>query len=161
MVYNTSAYDSLESLELFDGIVDIYMPDLKLYDEAASRRYLKAADYPESAFAALKEMHRQVGPLLVDSSGLARRGVLIRHLVLPGMLENTRNILQWIADELSSDSYINLMDQYHPAGKVCGSRFAEINRRVSDNEFREATRIAHELGLRLDKKRPMRGFWFR
>jgi putative pyruvate formate lyase activating enzyme len=161
LVYNTSAYDSLESLELFDGIVDIYMPDLKFWSDEASRRYLKAENYPEAAFAALQEMQRQVGPLIVDPDGLAKRGVLIRHLVMPGMLENTRKILQWIANELSPDSYVNLMDQYHPAGKVCGNRFAEINRRVSDNEFRDATQVARDLGLRLDEKRPMRGFWFR
>jgi len=161
IVYNTSAYDSLESLELFDGIIDIYMPDLKFYDESASRRYLKAADYPEAAFAAVKEMHRQVGSLNLDSHGLAIRGVLIRHLVMPGMLENTRKILQWIATELSSDSYVNLMDQYHLAGKVCGNRYAEINRRVSSHEFREANRIAKDLGLRLDERRPMQRSWFR
>jgi putative pyruvate formate lyase activating enzyme len=161
IVYNTSAYDSLESLKLFDGIVDIYMPDLKFHDESASRRYLKAADYAEAAFAAVEEMHRQVGPLYVDSDGLARRGVLIRHLVMPGMLENTRKTLEWIASNLSTDSYVNLMDQYHPAGKVCGDRFAEINRRVSESEFREATQIALELGLRLDERQPMRGLWFR
>ena len=158
IVYNTSGYDSPESLELFDGVVDVYMPDIKFLDNDASRKYLKAEDYPEAASSALKEMHRQVGPLEIDSEGLARRGVLIRHLVMPGMLENTRTILEWIATELGPDSYVNLMDQYHPAGRVSRSRFPEINRRVSDAEFREATQIARDLGLRLDERRPMQGF---
>jgi putative pyruvate formate lyase activating enzyme len=161
IVYNTSAYDSLESLTLFDGIVDIYMPDLKFHSRDFSRRYLKAEDYPDAAFAALQEMHRQVGPLIVDSDGLAQRGVLIRHLVMPGMLENTRSILEWIATELGPDSYVNLMDQYRPAGKVTASRFPEINRGVSGSEFRQARQIAVQLGLRLDERRPMRFFWTR
>ena len=153
IVYNTSAYDSLESLGLLDGIVDIYMPDIKFWSAESSRRYLKAEDYSEAAFAAVKEMHRQVGPLVIGSDGLAKRGVLIRHLVMPGMRENTRSILEWIAAELSPDSYVNVMDQYRPAGKVCGSRFPEINRRVSDSEYREALQIAEGLGLRPDERR--------
>lgn len=154
IVYNTSAYDSVESLALFDGIVDVYMPDLKFWSADVSRRYLKAADYPLAAFPAVKEMHGQVGLLRIDSDGLATRGVLIRHLVMPGMLENTRRILEWIATELGTNSYVNLMDQYRPAGQVCGSRFPEINRRPTDGEFREAVRIAADLGLRLDERRP-------
>lgn len=161
IVYNTSAYDSLESLELFDGIVDIYMPDIKIWSTDASRRYLKADNYPTAALAALQEMQRQVGSLYVDSDGLAKRGVLIRHLVMPGMLENTRKILEWIASELSPNSYVNLMDQYHPAGRVCGNRYEEINRRVSDSEFREATQIARNLGLRLDERQTIQRFWIR
>ncbi len=152
IVYNTSAYDSLESLTLFDGIVDIYMPDLKFWSANASRRFLKAEDYPQAAFAAVTEMHQQVGPLVVNSDGLATRGVLIRHLVMPGMMENTRSILEWIASDLSPNSYVNLMDQYRPAGKVCGSRFPEINRMVSEKEFDQAVQIARDLGLRLDKR---------
>jgi putative pyruvate formate lyase activating enzyme len=152
LVYNTSAYDSLASLALLDGIVDIYMPDLKFWSKDDSRRYLKAENYPEAAFAALKEMHRQVGPLSIDSDGLATRGVLIRHLVMPGMLENTRLILEWIAAELAPNSYVNLMDQYRPAGKVNSSRFPEIDRRVSAEEYGQAIQIAKALGLRLDKR---------
>ncbi len=155
IVYNTSAYDSLESLELLDGIVDIYMPDLKLWEPEASRRYLKAENYPESAFAAVKAMHAQVGSLKINAHGLAERGVLIRHLVMPGMIENTRKILEWIATELGPDSYVNVMDQYRPAGKVSGSRYAEINRTVSHGEYRLARRIAEDLGLRLDERRPI------
>jgi putative pyruvate formate lyase activating enzyme len=100
-------------------------------------------------------MHEQVGPLVLDSEGLARRGVLIRHLVMPGELDQTRRILEWIARELGTESYVNLMDQYRPAGKVDGSHYAEIDRGLTRSEFAEAQRIARELGLhRLDRRRP-------
>jgi putative pyruvate formate lyase activating enzyme len=154
IVYNTSAYDSIESLELMDGLVDIYMPDFKYWTEESSRTYMNAADYPEAARVAIKEMHRQVGALVADEEGLAQRGLIVRHLVMPGGLDETRSILEWIADELGPDTYVNLMDQYYPAGKVSGEMFSEINRRLRSDEFREAHRIAKELGLRLDVRRP-------
>jgi putative pyruvate formate lyase activating enzyme len=155
IVYNTSAYDSLESLELLDGVVDIYMPDFKFWSAERSAQYMKAVDYPEAARAAIKEMHRQVGPLQIDADGLARRGLLIRHLVMPGCLDETRAILEWIASELGTDTYINLMDQYRPAGRVSGGRYAEIDRRPNSAELREAWQIARRLGLtRLDERRP-------
>jgi putative pyruvate formate lyase activating enzyme len=154
IVYNTSAYDSMESLELLDGIVDIYMPDFKLWSVESSHRYLMAANYPDSARAAIKEMHRQVGPLIINADGVANRGVLIRHLVMPGLLEETRAILTWIAEELGPESYVNLMDQYRPAGKVSGDRFEQIHRPLSSGEFQEALKIAREAGLqRLDERR--------
>ncbi|MGW8267996.1 MAG: radical SAM protein, partial [Longimicrobiales bacterium] len=128
LVYNTSAYDSLESLRLLDGIVDIYMPDLKLFDAELCRRYLKAEDYPEVARAALREMHGQVGPLQIGEDGLARRGVLIRHLVMPGLPEETRAILSWIARELGHDTYVNVMGQYRPGGVVGRDRHPELDR---------------------------------
>jgi len=155
LVYNTSAYDAMESLELMDGVVDIYMPDCKVFGEKAGKRWLLAADYGEVARAALREMHRQVGPLVIDEDGLARRGVLIRHLVMPGALDETRAVLEWIADELGSDSYVNLMDQYRPAGRVSAERYPEIDRPVSSAELCEARQIAHDLGLRrLDRRHP-------
>jgi putative pyruvate formate lyase activating enzyme len=155
LVYNTSAYDSLESLALMDGLVDIYMPDFKYWSAEASARYLKAADYADAARAAIKEMHRQVGPLVTDNDGLAKRGLLIRHLVMPGCLDETRHILEWIAAELGPDTYVNLMDQYYPAGKVTAATFAEIHRRLKAGEFAEARRIARDLGLRrLDERQP-------
>jgi putative pyruvate formate lyase activating enzyme len=154
IVYNTSAYDCMESLELLDGIVDIYMPDFKYWSEESSANYLKAEDYPAAARAAIAEMHRQVGPLTVSAEGLATRGVLIRHLVMPGGLEETRAILGWIASELGTDTYINIMPQYRPAGRVCGEHYPEINRRPSSTELREAFEIAADLGLtRLDERR--------
>ncbi len=155
IVYNTSAYDALESLAFLDGIVDIYMPDFKFWSRESSERYLKAADYPGAARAAIAEMHRQVGPLQIDANGLARRGVLIRHLVMPGRLDETRAILEWIESQLGRDSYVNLMDQYRPAGRVHGDAYPEIARRVSSDEFRQAVEIASSLGLsRLDERRP-------
>ncbi len=113
IVYNTSAYDSAESLALLDGIVDIYMPDFKYWKRESSRKYVKAEDYREIAYARIAEMHRQVGPLRIGENGLAYRGLTIRHLVMPGGLDETQAILQWIAGELGPDTYVNVMGQYH------------------------------------------------
>ena len=155
LVYNTSAYDALESLTMMDGIVDIYMPDFKYWSPERSKLYMKAADYPDSARAAIKVMHEQVGPLELDDEGLARRGLLIRHLVMPGCLDDTRAILEWIAAELGRQTYVNLMDQYYPAGKVSATAYAEINRQLTTAEFQTAQRMAAELGLRrLDRRHP-------
>jgi putative pyruvate formate lyase activating enzyme len=154
LVYNTSGYDSLESVSLMDGIVDIYMPDFKYWSRERSRTYLQAEDYPDAARAAITAMHDQVGALVVGDDGLAQRGVLIRHLVMPGALEETRQILQWIASTLGPGTYVNLMDQYAPAGKVSGNRFVEINRRVTAAEYREGVEVARDLGLRLDVRNP-------
>jgi putative pyruvate formate lyase activating enzyme len=156
IVYNTSAYDCLESITLLDGIVDIYMPDLKYWSREKSKRHLMAEDYPEAALAAVREMHRQVGYLTMDADGLATRGVLIRHLVMPGALEETRSLLTWIATELGPNTYVNLMDQYRPAGKVSAGKYAEINRQVSSDELRLAWEIAKGVGLRLDSRRKLR-----
>jgi putative pyruvate formate lyase activating enzyme len=155
IVYNTSAYDSLASLSLMDGIVDIYMPDFKYWSREHSRKYMQAEDYPEAARRAIKAMHDQVGPLVLGDDGLAVRGVLVRHLVMPGGLDDTREILQWIARELGPDTYVNLMNQYYPAGKVTGERFGEINRRLTPMEYLDAQTIARNAGLRrLDTRRP-------
>ena len=155
IVYNTSAYDALESIALLDGIVDIYMPDFKYWSAERSRTYMKAADYPAAARAAIQAMHEQVGPLVFDEDGLARRGLLIRHLVMPGSLDETQAILEWIVSTLGVETYVNLMDQYHPAGKVGAAAYPEINRPVTSDEFEAAQRIASDLGLRrLDLRRP-------
>lgn len=154
LVYNTSAYDSLDSIALMDGIADIYMPDFKYWSAERSKTYLKAEDYPRHARAAIRAMHAQVGPLVFDENGLARRGLLIRHLVMPGCLDETRAILEWIVRELGSASYVNLMDQYRPAGRVTAASYAEINRVIAPEEFEEARRIALDLGLRVDARRP-------
>ncbi len=154
LVYNTGAYDSLESIRLMDGVVDIYMPDFKLWDPQRCAKYLRARDYAEAARGAIKAMHGQVGVLRVDGDGLALRGVLVRHLVMPGLLEETRSILHWLTTELSPDTYLNLMDQYHPAHKAeTEPQFAEINRRLSRSEFRQAVEAAAAAGLwRLDSR---------
>ena len=155
IVYNTSAYDSLESVAFLDGIVDIYMPDFKYWSAERSKTYMKAADYPQAARAAIRAMHAQVGPLVFDDDGLARRGLLIRHLVMPGCLDETQAILEWIVSTLGPETYVNLMDQYFPAGKVGMAAYAEINRRLTSAEFREAQRMASDLGLRrLDVRKP-------
>jgi putative pyruvate formate lyase activating enzyme len=155
IVYNTSAYDAMESLALLDGVVDIYMPDFKYWSAEASRTYLKAEDYPEVARRTIREMHRQVGPLVLDEEGLARRGLLVRHLVMPGQLDETRAILDWIATELGPETYVNLMDQYYPAGRVTADQYPELNRRLRPEEFEAAVDYARRLGLwRLDVRRP-------
>jgi uncharacterized Fe-S radical SAM superfamily protein PflX/intein/homing endonuclease len=153
LVYNTSAYDSLETLQVMEGLVDLYMPDFKLWDEGASRQYLSAVNYPEVAREAIGEMYRQVGDLRADEDGLALRGVLVRHLVMPGRLGDTRQIAGWLAG-LSRDTYLNLMDQYYPAWKAkTNPRFADINRRVTRPEMIEAVGLARTAGLwRLDDR---------
>ncbi len=154
IVYNTSAFDSLESLRLLEGIVDIYMPDFKYWREDKAKRYLKTEKYPAAARAAFKEMHRQVGDLLLDAEGLAQRGLLVRHLVMPGELEETREIMRFLAEEISPHTYVNIMSQYYPAGKVDGAHYPELNRRITSTELREAYALAHRAGLqRFDERR--------
>ena len=155
LVYNTSAYDSMESLDLMDGVVDIYMPDFKYWDRESARKYSRAPDYPEVARRTIKEMYRQVGDLVMDEHGVAKRGLLIRHLVMPGDVVGTREVMRWIARELSPTTYVNVMAQYYPAGKVSRSEFPEINRRVSPSEYERALQEAWAAGLkRLDPRRP-------
>jgi putative pyruvate formate lyase activating enzyme len=157
LVYNTSAYDSLDSLELMDGLIDIYMPDFKFWEGEMARRYVRAPNYPEAARRAIKEMHRQVGPLVVDEDGLALRGVLLRHLVMPGEIAGTRHIMHWIAQELGPETYVNVMAQYYPAGKVTDTEHAEINRAITREEFRDALASAREAGLpRTDQRSALR-----
>src|SRR5579871_1238503 len=153
LVYNTSSYDSLDSLHLLDGIIDIYMPDFKFWDPALALRYVKARDYPETARRNIREMHRQVGPLQLDDMGLARRGVLVRHLVMPGDIAGTESIMRFLAEEVSHDTYVNVMDQYHPEGRVSGSQFVEIDRPVSNAEYQRALETARAAGLwRIDQR---------
>jgi putative pyruvate formate lyase activating enzyme len=153
LVYNTSGYDSLETLRILEGLVDVYMPDFKLWDEGVSREYLSAVNYPQVARDVIQEMHRQVGDLKVDEDGLALRGLLVRHLVMPGRLDDTRQIAGWLA-ELSPDTYLNLMDQYFPAWKAkTNPRFAQINRHITGSEMDRAYDLARAAGLwRLDSR---------
>lgn len=111
IVYNTSAYDSLESLKLLDGLVDIYLPDFKLWSSAESKRLLKAEDYPDAAKESIKEMHRQVGDLCFSPDGIARRGLLVRHLIMPGLTGESEEIVRWLSTEVSKDAFVNLMDR--------------------------------------------------
>ncbi len=153
IVYNTSSYDSLDSIRLMEGVVSIYMPDLKVLSPQAARRYLRRPDYGEVARRTIAEMHRQVGPLAFDERGLAVRGLLLRHLVMPGMLGETESVLRWVADELGPGTYVNLMAQYYPAGLVTrGDDYPEISRHVHREEYLRALELAEELGLRLDPR---------
>ncbi|MCB0197112.1 MAG: radical SAM protein [Anaerolineae bacterium] len=158
LVYNTSAYDSMESLRWLEGVVDIYMPDFKLWTPELTLRYLKAKDYAHAAGRVVKEMFRQVGPLVFDERGLAKRGVLVRHLVMPGLLDETRRVLAFLATEIGPDLYINMMDQYYAAGKVSVENYPEINRPLTTAEYREAVQIARQAGFRLDERRSA-GWW--
>lgn len=154
-VYNTSSYDSLEGLRLLDGIVDIYLPDAKYADDRVARRLSLAKDYWDVMRAAIKEMHRQVGVLRIGPDGLAVRGVLVRHLVLPGGLAGTREVCRFLAREVSPDTYINVMGQYWPAWRAAG--FPPLDRRVTTAEVEEAYRVAREEGLhRFDTREPAR-----
>ncbi len=154
IVYNTSAFDSLESLRLMDGIVDIYMPDFKYWYPDKAKRYLKTDRYPEVARQAIKAMFRQVGDLQIDARGLATRGLLVRHLVMPGGLEDTREIMRFLAREISPHTYVNIMDQYRPAGNVDAHRYPELNRRITEEELESAYQFARAAGLyRFDKRR--------
>ncbi|MDX1528003.1 MAG: radical SAM protein [Gammaproteobacteria bacterium] len=159
IVYNTSAYDALQSLRLLDGLVDIYMPDFKFWNRESARRLAKAKDYPERAREAIREMHRQVGPLRFGRDGLARRGLLVRHLVMPGQEEEAAAILDWLSSELGADTYVNVMDQYRPEYQVgeasrSGQRqYVEIERRPFDKELDFARTAARRAGLwRLDQR---------
>jgi putative pyruvate formate lyase activating enzyme len=146
IVYNTGGYDSLEALRILDGVVDIYMPDFKYSDPEQAKRYSKAPDYPEAAEAAIREMHRQVGDLVMDAQGIALRGLLVRHLVMPGGVAGTAEVVRFIAEEISKDTYINIMDQYHPCYKAF--EHPPLDRRITSEEYREAIRLALRAGLR-------------
>jgi putative pyruvate formate lyase activating enzyme len=161
LVYNTNAYDALATLELLDGIVDIYMPDTKFFASSSAARLCKARDYPERAQAAIREMHRQVGPLVFGEDDVARRGVLVRHLVMPGLIEESGATMRWLADELSKDTFVNIMAQYRPANLVPAARrggelrYAEIARRPTEGEIDAVFEIARQAGLwRFDEPAP-------
>ena len=156
LVYNTGGYDSMAMLKLLDGVIDIYMPDMKYADAEIARRFSKVANYPRVNHAAVREMHRQVGDLQVNKTGLALRGLLVRHLVLPDNLAGTDEIVQFLATEISLYTYLNLMDQYRPAYKA--HHFPELNRRITRQEYETAVRMARDAGLsRLDERRAL--FW--
>ena len=145
LVYNTGGYDRVETLRLLDGVVDVYMPDLKFWEPETSRQLANAEDYREVACRAAKEMHRQVGDLVLDGAGLARRGLLVRHLVMPGSLEETRQIMRFLAREISPDTFVNVMPQYRPEGYA--HQHQSINRPLTLDEYHRAVAIAREEGL--------------
>jgi putative pyruvate formate lyase activating enzyme len=161
IVYNTSAYDALSSLRLLDGLIDIYMPDFKFWHRESARRLAKAKDYPQRAREAILEMHRQVGDLRFGNDGLARRGLLVRHLVMPGQKDEAVAIFNWLAQEVSRDTYVNIMGQYRPeheVGAVAKSdgkrKYDDIDRRPTAGEMDAAYRAARRAGLtRFDERR--------
>ena len=151
LVYNSSGYDCKEVLELLDGIFDIYMPDFKFWDGKWADRFCKAPDYQNVAIEAIQEMHRQVGDLMFDEDGIAVKGLLVRHLVMPNQLTGTRKIMGFLAEKVSVNTYINVMDQYRPCGTAYQDKF--INRRLTAKEYRDAVDAAKNAGLsRLDKR---------
>lgn len=168
IVYNTSAYDSLASLELLDGLVDIYLPDFKVWEPATSKRLLKAVDYAATARESIKAMHAQVGDLCFTGDGIAKKGLLVRHLVMPGFEAESAEIMKFLAGEVSRDCFVNIMEQYHPDAHVgkpntrsksasAGQqgqkpqakeiRYAEINRAVSREEISTVRKAAEASGL--------------
>ena len=149
LVYNCGGYESVETIKLLDGIIDIYMPDFKYGNNESAKKLSAAPDYVEVAKGAVKEMHRQVGDLKIDKRGIAQRGLLIRHLVLPSSLAGTREVMRFVAKEISRNTYVNIMGQYRPCYKAF--EHPPMNRRITSEEFEEAVRIAREEGLgRLD-----------
>lgn len=155
LVYNCGGYESLETLQLLDGIIDIYMPDIKYMDPQIAFKLSKVRDYPEKVKSAVKEMHRQVGDLIIEN-GLAKRGLIIRHLVLPGDLSQTEEVIKFVATEISPDTYFNLMDQYRPCGDAW--RYPPLDRKITKEEWNRALSLAKKYGLkRLDDRRAR--FW--
>jgi putative pyruvate formate lyase activating enzyme len=151
LVYNTGGYDSPEALALLDGIIDIYMPDMKYGDSTIARKHSKVRDYYEVNTAAVKEMHRQVGDLVIDEHGIAQRGLLVRHLVLPGDLAGTDRVLSFLSREISRNTYLNLMDQYRPCYRA--DEYPPLDRSITVEEYAEALALANGHGLhRLDQR---------
>ncbi len=146
LVYNCGGYESLETLEILDGIFDIYMPDFKYTNNEYSSKYSDAYDYPEVAKKAIREMHRQVGDLQLDERGIAMKGLLIRHLVLPVDVAGTSEVVRFIAEEISKETYINIMDQYHPCFKAFDN--PPLNRRITGKEYANAINLAIKAGLK-------------
>ena len=157
IVYNTSSFDSLESLKLMDGLVDIYLPDFKVWKNETSKRLLKADAYADVARESIREMYRQVGDLCFTPDGLAKKGVLVRHLVMPGKEDEGVQIVNWLSQNLGKDVFVNVMEQYHPDAHVgktqrgskvaSGKRYAELNRAVTNEEIGVVKRAAKNAGL--------------
>jgi len=174
IIYNTSAFDSLESIELLDGLVDIYLPDFKVWERSSSKRLLKAEDYASVAMESIRAMHKQVGDLCFTPDGIAKSGVVVRHLVMPGKEEEGKQIVKWLAENVSTDLFVHVMEQYHPrahvgkekrtamgrakdivepGGEKAGDqavkevRYAEINRPVDLSEVASVRKAAEEAGL--------------
>lgn len=147
IVYNSGGYDAKDTLRLLDGFIDIYMPDLKYADTEVGKRLSGPEDYPVRAREAIQEMHRQVGDLEIDRDGIARHGLLVRHLLLPGGLSGTRDSLTWLAENVSSRTAVNIMDQYYPAHQSC--REPLLKQKNSNRDYEEVLEFAVKLGLQV------------
>jgi len=159
VVYNSGGYDSVETLRLLDGIFDIYMPDLKFMERDVSQKLCGADDYPERVMEGIREMHRQVGDLKINRMGIAERGLLVRHLVMPGGLAGTRKAMRFLSQEISPNTYVNIMAQFRPCGRA--KDYPPLNRRITDDEFEEAIRMAEGEGIhRLGQRTGWRAFRF-
>ncbi len=157
LIYNSGGYDKLSTLQLLSGIIDIYMPDFKFVDSEIARRLCNAPDYPDVARTALKEMHRQVGDLVVDDAGIAVSGILVRHLVMPADMAGTEGAMQYIAEEISKATYVNIMPQYRPCGAA--GEMPELTSGISQSDYKAALETARAAGItRLDHR--ARIFWF-
>ncbi len=157
LVYNTGGYDSLEALTLLEGVIDIYMPDIKYGDPNTARSYSHVRDYVAANQAAVREMHFQVGDLVMDEQGIAQRGLLVRHLVLPGNLANTATVLTFLATEISPHTYLNIMDQYQPCYRA--DEYPPLDRPLTRKEYQDALLLVKESGLqRLDQRH---NWWWR
>ena len=153
LVYNSGGYDSTETLRLLDGVVDIYMPDMKYSEAKIAEQLSGVKDYPEVNEDAVREMHRQVGDLQIDDQGVAQRGLIVRHLVLPDRLAGTEEVVRFLAQEVSTNTYVNIMAQYHPCYKAFD--ILQLSRPIDRREFNEAIDLAIQYGLsRLDSPRP-------
>lgn len=151
LVYNSSGYERIDTLKLLDGVIDIYMPDLKFWSEKSAEKYAAASDYPEVARNAIVEMFKQVGDLKTDKNGTAEQGLLIRHLLMPGAIDETKRILTFIADKISRSTYVNIMDQYRPCGT--SYRHEELQSSIDPAHYRQAVAWAEKAGLtRLDER---------
>lgn len=145
IVYNSGGYDSIETLKLLDGVIDIFMPDIKYADEMIAKKYSRVPNYPLINQAAVMEMYRQVGDLVVDENGIAVKGLLVRHLIMPNGMAGTENVIHFLAEKVSRMVYLNLMDQYWPAYQAI--RYPEINRRINRSEWERAIEIARQVDL--------------
>jgi len=155
IVYNCGGYERVETLKLLNGIIDIYMPDFKFWDQKWADRYCNAPDYRDKAIEAFKEMHAQVGDLEIDSNGIAERGLLVRHLVMPDGIAGTKEVMKFLAQEISPNTYVNVMDQYRPCGTAYDDEY--INHRISTEEYSAALKQAGDAGLkRLDQRQGFR-----
>ena len=149
IVYNCGGYERVETLKLLNGIIDIYMPDFKFWDQKWADRYCNAPDYRKMAVKAFKEMHTQVGDLKINNDGIAERGLLVRHLVMPNGIAGTKDIMEFLSKEISANTYVNVMDQYRPCGTAYQDEY--INQRISSKDYSRALDCARNAGLtRLD-----------